>query len=149
MKRFIPAILIAASTACIAAAPLNDLYFGYDMMRHSEVYLILAPDQRYPDGAKLNGAWSRPFSSSFAGTRVTSPTWITFRPDGAFSRQSVIGVDNANGRFDSSSSKTTGMYSIKGLDLMLTENGKRERHSVFQVAGGQLNIDGLVYTRNK
>ena len=146
MKRFLIALLIASSPACSLAAPLNDLYFGYDMMRSSEVYwwfladgrvlnglpntglsqsdfenacasarsrcgnyslsgtalviqyrdgrsekwqykplqggfqmnyLILAPVQKAP--AKLSGTWSRAFSSSFAGTTVTSPSSPTSR----------------------------------------------------------------------
>jgi hypothetical protein len=221
MKRLLIALLIAGCPACAMAAPLNDLYFGYDMIRSSEVYwwfladgrvlsglptsglnksdfdnacasapsrcgtyslngnflvvqyrdgrsekwqykplqggfqmnyLILAPVQKAP--AKLNGTWSRAFSSSFGGTTVTAPSWLTFRPDGSFSRQSVTGVDTAARpgapyeRFNSTAAKGGGTYSINGYDLTLTENGKTERHSVFLVAG-KLNIDGSVYQQGK
>lgn len=222
MKPFLLALLIAGAPACTFAAPLNDLYFGYDMMRSSEVYwwfladgrvlnglpntglnksdfdnactsapsrcgkytlsgatliieyrdgrnekwqykplqggfqmnyLILAPVQKA--AAKLNGTWSKAFSASFAGTTVTSPSWLTFRSDGSFSRQSITGVNTAarpgapNQRFNSSSAQGGGTYTVNGYDLTLTENGKSERHSIFLVAGGKLNIDGFVYQESK
>lgn len=222
MKQLLFALLFAGLPACTMAAPLNDLYFGYDMIRSSEVYwwflgdgrvlsglptkglnksdfenacasspsrcgtyslngntlaiqyrdghtekwqykplqggfqmnyLILAPVQKAPP--KLNGTWSKAFSSSFGGTTVTSPSWLSFRSDGSFSRKSVTGVDTAARpgapyeRFESSSAQGGGTYTIDGYDLVLTENGKSERHSVFMVAGGQLNIDGFVYQQGK
>jgi hypothetical protein len=42
-----------------------------------------------------------------------------------------------------------GTYAIKDYVLTLVRNGKSERHMIFPVAGDNLNIDGMVYTKGK
>lgn len=108
-------------------------------------YLIMTPVKKFPAGTHLNGTWSRPFASNFGGVSVTSPTWITFRSDGTYQTESVTGVDSGYGT-NAANSRTTGTYSIKGFDLMLSGSHGNGRHSIFPIAGNRLSIDGLVYS---
>jgi hypothetical protein len=118
-------------------------------------YLILTPVQKFPAGAKLNGTWSRPFSSTVASgpssaVTVTAPTFYTFRSDGTYSQNTVAGVDAVSGVkganiADSQNFKAQGAYTVK--DNVLTLGGAR--HMIFPVAGDNLNIDGMVYTKQK
>jgi|SRR5579884_2877444 len=93
-------------------------------------YLILAPVQQFPSGTKLNGTWDKP---------GVGATFYSFHPDGTYSYKFV----SAYGTTDQS-----GTYSISGYSLTLTgQNGGR--HMVFPVSGGNLAIDGVVYTKEK
>jgi hypothetical protein len=121
-------------------------------------YLILTPVDKYPAGAKLSGSWSRASSAAFAGTQstitVTSPTFLAFQANGTFSEQNITGLDTASSVkgasvTSSQSSQSGGTYSIQGNELTLVRNGKNERHMIFPVAGGNLNIDGRVYSKQK
>jgi len=119
-------------------------------------YLILTPVTKYPAGARLNGTWDRPFSSTVAtGSAVTNivvPRWITFKPDGTYSEKTVAGVDTqtAHGGVTSShQTDVTGSYTIQANVLTLVKNGRSERHMIFPVAGDNLNIDGQVFHKQK
>src|SRR5579883_3284429 len=79
-------------------------------------YIILSEVKKYPSGTRLNGTWSRPFSAG-AGTAgspivITSPTFLSFHPDGTFAEKNVTGVDAKSG-FNSSSSQSGGAYTIQ------------------------------------
>jgi hypothetical protein len=113
-------------------------------------YIILTPVEKYRANTRLNGNWDRPFSSKFGSPSsqitVTSPTFLSFRADGTFSERNVTGVESHN----VNSAQTTqggGTYTISDNVLILVRNGKSERHMIFPVAGGSLNIDGLVYKK--
>ena len=119
-------------------------------------YLILTPVGKYPAGAKLSGSWSRASATAVAGTQsvitVTSPTFLAFQANGTFSEHNITGLDTAStvkgaSVTSSQSSQSGGSYSIQGNELTLVRNGKSERHMIFPVAGGNLNIDGRVYTK--
>jgi hypothetical protein len=122
-------------------------------------YLILTPVRKYPAGARLNGSWSRPYSSTFAASSssavtVTSPTFLAFKSDGTYTRKNMTAVDTTSGvkganATSSQTSQAGGTYSIKDNVLMLIANGKSERHMIFPVAGDNLNIDGHVYKKEK
>lgn len=117
-------------------------------------YIILTPVQKYPAGTKLNGNWNRPFSAKFNGTTVTSPTFLNFKSDGTFSETKVTGLETTSrvpgaSVNSSSTSQGGGTYTIKDYVLMLNKNGKSEKHMIFPVAGDNLNIDGVVYTKAK
>jgi hypothetical protein len=111
-------------------------------------YIILTPVQKYPAGARLTGNWDHPFSSKFGSpaspTTVTSPTFLSFKADGTFSERNITGVESHNVN-SAQSTQGGGTYTISDNVLMLVRNGKSERHMIFPVAGGNLNIDGQVY----
>ncbi len=109
-------------------------------------YLILTPVEKYPAGAKLNGTFDRPFSAKVGNTAITSPTFYTFKPDGTFTFLNVTGVETAN-RGGSHQTEATGTYTLRDNSLMIVKNGKTEEHMIFPVAGGSLNIDGMVYKK--
>jgi hypothetical protein len=113
---------------------------------------------KYPAGTRLNGTWDRPFSSKFAtsGTSiatVTSPTFLTFKPDGTYGEKKMTGLSTETvGGADTTSSNTsqaTGTYTIQANVLMLVKNGKSERHFIFPAVGNRLNIDGQLYSKEK
>jgi hypothetical protein len=117
-------------------------------------YLILTPVKKYPPGSKLNGTWSRASSSTMGGSyskvTVTSPSWYTFKSDGTYSQKVIVGVDSQSkvkgaNQSSSSTNDVNGTYSLNANILIL--NG--QKHSVFPVAGDNLNIDGKVYTKQK
>ena len=122
-------------------------------------YIILTPVQKYPAGTRLNGTWSRPFSSKFAASSssavtVTSPTFLTFKSDGTYGEKNITGVDSVSGVkganvSSSQTSQVAGTYTIKDYVLMLVKNGKSEKHMIFPAPGDHLNIDGRVYTKEK
>jgi hypothetical protein len=120
-------------------------------------YLILTPVEKYPAGARLNGSWDRAFAATVHGlpgsnTTITSPTFYTFRPDGTFTFLNVTGIDatsKVQGANITSSQQTqsTGTYTVGNNVLTLVRNGATEQHMIFPVAGGSLNIDGMVYKK--
>jgi hypothetical protein len=120
-------------------------------------YLILTPVEKYPAGARLNGSWDRAFaatihSSPGSNTTITSPSFYTFRTDGTFTFLNVTGTDataKVQGANIASSQKTqsTGTYTLGSNVLTLVRNGATEQHMIFPVAGGSLNIDGMVYRK--
>lgn len=121
-------------------------------------YIILTPVGKYPAGKRLNGAWSRPYSATFAtsstsAVSVTSPTFLSFKSDGTYSRKNITGLEAASvatgSTVSSSQSEAAGTYTIKDNVLMLMSNGKSERHMIFPAPGDNLNIDGRVYTKQK
>jgi len=122
-------------------------------------YLILTPVEKYPAGTKLNGAWSRASSAKFATSSsstatVTSPTFLTFKPDGTYTQKNITGLDTVSavpgaGVTSSQSSQAAGTYTIKDNVLTLVNSGKSERHMIFPAPGDNLNIDGRVYTKQK
>jgi hypothetical protein len=113
-------------------------------------YLILTPVEKYPAGARLNGNWDRAsaanvHSSPGSNTTITSPTFYSFRPDGTFSFLNVTGIDATS--TSSQQAQSTGTYAISNNVLTLVRNGATEHHMIFPVAGGSLNIDGMVYRK--
>ncbi len=120
-------------------------------------YLILTPVTKYPAGARLNGTFSKPFSSTSvsgpsSAVTVTAPSFYTFKPDGTYQGRIVAGVSTTSavkGASTSSSSNTewSGTYTVKDNVLTLVKNGQSERHMIFPVAGDNLNIDGQVYKK--
>lgn len=117
-------------------------------------YLILTPVKKYPAGSRLNGTFSRPFSSASTGgaVTVTVPSFLTFKPDGSCQGRVVAGVDSVsrvNGASVGSSSNTqwSGTYTVQDNVLVLVKNGKSERHMIFPAPGDNLNIDGMVYKK--
>ena len=120
-------------------------------------YLILTPVEKYPAGARLDGSWDRAsaanvHSSPASNTAITSPTFYSFRPDGTFTFLNVAGIDatsKVQGANITSSQQTqsTGTYTVSNNVLTLVRNGATEQHMIFPVAGGSLNIDGMVYRK--
>jgi hypothetical protein len=120
-------------------------------------YLILTPVKKYPAGSKLNGTFSKPFSSTAvsgpsSSVTVTAPSFFTFKPDGTYQGRVIAGVSTVSGvkgASGSSSSDTqwSGTYTIQDNVLMLVKNGKSERHMIFPAPGDNLNIDGQVYKK--
>jgi hypothetical protein len=120
-------------------------------------YLILTPVQKYAAGAHLNGSWSRASSAQVHGapgsnTSIVSPSFYTFKPDGTFTFRAVVGIDTESrvkgaNVTSSSDSQSNGTYTVHDNVLALVRNGKSEQHMIFPVAGGNLNIDGMVYTK--
>ena len=113
-------------------------------------YIIYSPVQKFPAG-KINGSFSRASAMS-AGSgsstlSIVAPRTITFKPDGTFSESQLVGIDGA-GQTSSSTSNTGGTYTVKDSTLTLNRNGKTETHLAFPVAGGNLNLDGQVYSKN-
>jgi len=99
-------------------------------------YLILTPVEKCPAGAKLDGRWDRAsanvHSSPGSNTTVTYPTFYAFRLDGTFTSVNATGI---------------GTYTVDNNVLTLIRNGASEQHMIFPVAGGSLNIDGMVYQK--
>jgi hypothetical protein len=122
-------------------------------------YLILTPVKKYAAGSRLNGSFSRPFSSTSvsgpsSAVTVTAPSFYTFKPDGTFQGTVIAGVSMSSGvkgASGSSSSDTqwSGTYTVQDNVLMLVKNGKNERHMIFPAPGDNLNIDGQVYKKQK
>lgn len=112
---------------------------------------------KYPAGTRLNGTWDRPFSSKFATSgssvaTVTSPTFLTFKPDGTYGEKSMTNLSTLSkggSVNDSQTSQTTGTYTIRDNTLMLAKNGKSERHFIFPAVGDRLSIDGQLYSKEK
>lgn len=114
---------------------------------------------KYAAGTRLNGTWDRPFSSKFATSSrsiatVTSPTFLTFRPDGTFGQKSMTGLSTETAVKGASvtgsqSGDVTGTYTIQDNVLMLVKNGKSERHFIFPAVGDRLSIDGELYSKEK
>ena len=120
-------------------------------------YLILTPVEKFPAGTRLNGSWDRASaanvnSSPGSGTTITSPAFYTFSPDGTFTFINVTGVD-ATSRVpganitSSQQTRSTGTYTVRDNVLTLVRNGATEEHMIFPVAGGSLNVDGMVYRK--
>jgi hypothetical protein len=114
----------------------------------------LTPVQKYPAGTHLNGNWSGAFSAKFASNTVTSPTFLNFKSAGTFSETKVTGIESASGVPEasvnsSSTSQAGGTYTIKDYVLTLVRNGRAEKYMIFPVAGDNLNIDGVVFTKGK
>jgi hypothetical protein len=122
-------------------------------------YLILTPVKKYPAGAKLNGTFSRAFSSKAASgpssaVSVTVPSFFTFKPDGTCQGRVIAGVDAVSGVkganvASSSDTQWSGTYTVKDNVLVLVKNGKSERHMIFPAPGDNLNIDGQVYKKQQ
>jgi hypothetical protein len=122
-------------------------------------YLILTPVEKYAPGARLSGTFSRPFSSrSVSGpssaVTVTAPSFFTFKPDGTYQGRVIAGVDTVSAVkganiASSRDNQWSGTYTVKDNVLMLVKNGQNERHMIFPAPGGNLNIDGQVYTKQK
>jgi hypothetical protein len=112
---------------------------------------------KYPAGTRLNGTWDRPFSSKFATSgssvaTVTSPTFLTFKPDGTYGEKNMTGLSTLSkggSVNDSQTSQATGTYTIRDNTLMLVKNGKSERHFIFPAVGDRLSIDGQLYSKEK
>ena len=112
---------------------------------------------KYPAGTRLNGTWDRPFSSKFVTSgssvaTVTSPTFLTFKPDGTYGEKNMTGLStlskggNVN---DSQTAQAMGTYTIRDNILMLVKNGRSERHFIFPAVGDRLSIDGQLYSKEK
>ncbi len=122
-------------------------------------YLILTPVKKFPAGARLNGTFSKPFSSTSvsgpsSAVAVTAPSFFTFKPDGTYTGRVIAGVSTVSavkGASTSSSSDTqwSGTYTVQDNVLMLVKNGKSERHMIFPAPGDNLNIDGQVYKKQQ
>lgn len=120
-------------------------------------YLILTPVKKFASGTRLNGTWSpapisQKFTTGSSETRITVPSFLTFRSDGTFTRRVISDVDNqprggGQSTYATGQSQTAGTYALKDYVLTLTTNGRAEQHSIFPVAGDNLNIDGRVYTK--
>jgi hypothetical protein len=119
-------------------------------------YLILTPVRKFAAGTRLNGTWSAAYSATshtaFSRVTATVPAFISFRPDGTFSRRVIAGIDTQSdikGANTSSSHEylSSGTYWLRDYALVLAGTGKSERHTIFPVAGGNLDIDGRVYTK--
>jgi hypothetical protein len=115
-------------------------------------YLILTPVEKYPAGARLNGTFSRAFSSKMPNVTVTAPTFYTFKPDGTYTFKGIAGVDRVStvkGASGASSQQTqySGTYTVRDYTLTLTGAGTNTQHMIFPAPGGNLNIDGMVYKK--
>ena len=120
-------------------------------------YLILTPVEKYPAGSRLNGTWERAFAANAhaspgSNTTIVSPSLYAFKQDGTFTFRNVTGIDRdskTKGANLTSSQQTqsTGTYTLRDNVLTLVKNGSTEQHLVFPVAGGNLNIDGMVYKK--
>jgi len=121
-------------------------------------YLIMTPVEKFASGAKLNGSFDRASSAAVhsgpgSNVTITVPTFYTFKPDGTFTFLSIAGIDatsSVKGASVASSqqSQSSGTYSIHDNVLVLVKNGASETHMIFPVAGGNLNIDGVVYKKH-
>jgi hypothetical protein len=120
-------------------------------------YLIMTPVDKFAAGARLSGTFDRPSSTTIhsapgSNVTITAPTFYTFKPDGTFTMLSIVGVD-AESRVKGASvtssqqAQKAGTYSLHDNVLELTGNGGSEQHMIFPVAGGNLNIDGVVYKK--
>jgi len=114
-------------------------------------YLILTPVEKYPAGSRLNGTWERPFAANIpfsqgSTTAVVSPSFYAFRQDGTFTFRNITGIDSTK-ITSSQQTQSTGTYTLRDNVLTLVKSGSTEQHMVFPVAGGNLNIDGMVYKK--
>jgi hypothetical protein len=78
----------------------------------------------------------------------------TSKSAGTFSETKVTGIESASGVPEasvnsSSTSQAGGTYTIKDYVLTLVRNGRAEKYMIFPVAGDNLNIDGVVFTKGK
>jgi hypothetical protein len=120
-------------------------------------YLILTPVKKYAAGARLNGSFSKPFSSTSvsgpsSAVTVTVPSFLTFKPDGTYQGRVIAGVSTVSGVKGASTSGSTdsqwsGTYTVQDNVLILVRDGKSERHMIFPAPGDNLNIDGQVYKK--
>jgi hypothetical protein len=120
-------------------------------------YLILTPIEKFPAGSRLNGTWERAFAATAhvspgSNTAIVSPSFYSFKQDGTFTFLTKTGIDSGSktrGAEITSSQQTqsTGTYTLRDNVLTLTRSGSTEQHLVFPVAGGNLNIDGMVYKK--
>jgi hypothetical protein len=111
-------------------------------------YLILTPVEKYPAGARLDGSWDRAFAASVHSSpglniATASPSFYTFRRDGTFTFLNVPGANITS----SQQTQSNGTYTVGNNVLTLVRNGATEQHMIFPVAGGSLNIDGMVYRK--
>jgi len=130
------------------------------VQKNADIFLDQTPMTvvgKYPAGTRLNGTWDRPFSSKFATSgssvaTVTSPTFLTFKPDGTYGEKnmtslSTLSVPKGASVTDSQTFQATGTYTIRDNVLTLVKNGKSERHFIFPAVGGRLSIDGQLYSK--
>jgi hypothetical protein len=113
---------------------------------------------KYPAGTRLNGTWNKPFSSTFAtsGTSVasvTSPTLLTFKPDGTYGQSTMTGLSTSSAKGADANNMQTfqvaGTYTIQDNVLMMVKDGKSERHFIAPAVGDRLAIDGQLYSKQK
>jgi hypothetical protein len=120
-------------------------------------YLILTPVEKYPAGSRLDGTWSRAFSSKMhsspgSNMTVTAPSFYSFKPDGTYTFEGIAGVETESavkGASGASSQQTqiSGTYTVRDYSLTLAGSGKNEQHIIFPAPGGNLNIDGMVFKK--
>ena len=72
--------------------------------------------------------------------------FYAFRQDGTFSFRNITGIDSG-ARTSSQQTQFAGNYTLRDNALTLFVGGHSEQHMVFPVAGGNLNIDGMVYQK--
>ena len=120
-------------------------------------YLILTPVEKYPAGSRLNGTWERAFAANVraspsSNTAIVSPSFYSFKQDGTFAFRNITGIDSDSKTrganiTSSQQAQSTGTYTLRDNLLTLFKSGSTEQHMVFPVAGGNLNIDGMVYKK--
>jgi hypothetical protein len=114
-------------------------------------YLILTPVEKYPVGSRLNGTWERAFAANVhvsqgSSATIVSPSIYSFKQDGTFTFRNITGIDSAK-ITSSQQTQSSGTYTLRDNALTLIKSGASEQHMVFPVAGGNLNIDGMVYKK--
>jgi hypothetical protein len=87
-------------------------------------------------GVSGAGIPSAPCSPCFPTPISTS--WLSSQPTPNSEESNIT---------SSQQTQSTGTYTVGNNVLTLVRNGATEQHMIFPVAGGSLNIDGMVYKK--